>query len=80
MDIVSLLPLLEFTDAGLKYIGAGMVRTEASVANSFLAKEKIDEGRVFGGVNVNLVAINIAFEAEKMGDNVSLSAKLGWRF
>ena len=21
-----------------------------------------------------------AFEAEKMGDNVSLSAKLGWRF
>jgi len=62
------------------YIGAGMVRTEASVANSFLAKEKIDEGRVFGGLNVNLVAINIAFEAEKMGDNVSLSAKLGWRF
>jgi opacity protein-like surface antigen len=62
------------------YVGAGVVRTEASVANSFLAKEKIDESRVFGGVNVNLVAMNLAFEAEKMGDNVSLSAKFGWRF
>jgi hypothetical protein len=29
---------------------------------------------------VNLLAVNLAFEAEKMGDNVSLSAKLGWRF
>ena len=28
-----------------------------------------------GGVNLNLVALNLAFEAEKMGDNVSLSAK-----
>jgi hypothetical protein len=24
--------------------------------------------------------MNLAFEAEKMGDNVSLSAKFGWRF
>ena len=62
------------------YVGAGVVRTEASVANSFLAKEKIDESRVFGGVNLNLVAVNLAFEAEKLGDNVSLSAKVGWRF
>ena len=33
-----------------------------------------------GGVGRSLVAVNLAFEAEKMGDNVSLSAKLGWRF
>ena len=25
MDLATILPLLEFTDAGLKYIGAGMV-------------------------------------------------------
>ena len=31
-------------------------------------------------MNVNLVALNIAFEAEKMSDNVSLSARIGWRF
>jgi len=29
---------------------------------------------------VNLAVLNVAFEAEKMGDNTSLSAKLGWRF
>jgi hypothetical protein len=27
-----------------------------------------------------LVALNLAFDAEKLGDNFSLSAKLGWRF
>jgi hypothetical protein len=31
-------------------------------------------------VNVNLAFINFAFEVEKLGDNTSLSAKLGWRF
>ena len=76
---IDLLVSKRFT-AVTPYIGAGMVRTEASVANSLLSKEKIDEGRFFAGLNVNLVALNLAFEAEKLGDNVSLSAKLGWRF
>ena len=62
------------------YIGAGTVRTQASVANSVLREERINESRVFAGVNLNLLAANVAFEAEKMGDNLSLSAKLGWRF
>ena len=62
------------------YIGAGTVRTRASVANSVLREERITESRVFAGVNLNLLAANLAFEAEKMGDNLSLSAKLGWRF
>jgi len=31
-------------------------------------------------VNLNLLAANLALEAEKMGDNTSLSAKLGFRF
>jgi len=62
------------------YLGAGTVRTQASVANSVLREERINESRVFAGVNLNLLAANLAFEAEKMGDNLSLSAKLGWRF
>lgn len=62
------------------YIGAGTVRTQASVAGTALREERINQGRVFGGVNVNLLAVNLAFEAEKAGDNLSLSAKLGWRF
>jgi hypothetical protein len=62
------------------YAGAGVVRTQTSVRGSSLADEKFNKSRVFGGVNVNLVAVNLAFEAEKMGDNTSLSAKIGWRF
>jgi hypothetical protein len=61
------------------FVGAGRVRTEVS-AGGRLGDERVDETRVFGGVNLNLVALNFAFEAEKMGDNVSLSAKVGWRF
>ena len=62
------------------YAGGGVVRTMSDVSGSSLAKENFNKGRYFGGVNVNLVAINLAFEAEKMGDNTSLSAKVGWRF
>ncbi len=62
------------------YVGAGTVRVQSSANGSGLAEERITQGRVFGGLNVNLLAVNLAFEAEKMGDNVSLSAKLGWRF
>jgi hypothetical protein len=62
------------------YAGAGMVRVQSSAAGTSLSQERINQGRVFGGLNVNLLAVNLAFEAEKMGDNVSLSAKLGWRF
>jgi hypothetical protein len=62
------------------YAGAGAVRTQSSASGAGLAEERIDQGRVFGGVNLNLLTLNLAFEAEKMGDNVSLSAKLGWRF
>ena len=62
------------------YVGAGTVRVRSSAEGVGLARERIDESRVFGGLNLNLVALNLAFEAEKMGDNVSLSAKLGWRF
>jgi hypothetical protein len=60
------------------YLGAGAVRI-ASSASGF-NDERIDQGRVFGGVNLNLALINFAFEVEKLGDNTSLSAKLGWRF
>jgi hypothetical protein len=62
------------------YIGAGMVRVESSVSAPGLSDVTFNEGRIFGGVNVNLAVINLAFEAERMGDNTTLSAKLGWRF
>ena len=62
------------------YVGAGTVRVQSSANGTGLARETLNQARVFGGLNVNLLAVNLAFEAEKMGDNVSLSAKLGWRF
>lgn len=62
------------------YAGAGMVRTTVRAANSDLGEARSDEARVFVGLNVNLVAVNLALEAEKSGDNRTLSAKLGWRF
>ncbi|QJR16935.1 hypothetical protein [Usitatibacter palustris] len=61
------------------YVGAGVVRVQSKADGGF-SEEKFNQGRVFAGLNVNLSVINLAFEAEKMGDNTSLSAKLGWRF
>ena len=62
------------------YAGAGMVRVQSSAHGTSLAEERFNKGRYFAGVNLNLVAANLAFEAEKMGENTSLSAKLGFRF
>lgn len=62
------------------YVGAGMVRVTASASGAGLNEERFNKGRVFGGLNVNLIGANFAFEAEKMGSNTSLSAKVGFRF
>ena len=62
------------------YVGAGMVRVQSKASNARLEEERFNQGRVFGGLNVNLVAVNLALEAEKMGGNTSLSAKVGFRF
>jgi hypothetical protein len=62
------------------YAGAGVVRIASEASGTSLHSERIDQGRVFGGVNVNLVAVNMAVEVEKLGDNTSISAKIGWRF
>jgi hypothetical protein len=62
------------------YLGAGAVRVRSRASNTSLEEVSFNKGRVFGGLNVNLVAVNIALEAEKMGDNTSFSAKLGFRF
>lgn len=62
------------------YIGAGSVRVTSRADVGGLREERFDKSRVFIGLNVNIVLTNLALEAEKMGDNTSLSAKLGIRF
>ena len=62
------------------YVGGGVVRTWSTATGAHLHEERQNQGRYFAGVNVNLLAVNLAFEAERAGDNTSLSAKLGLRF
>ena len=62
------------------YGGGGVVRVSSKADGTRLAEERFNRTRYFAGINVNLLAFNLAFEAEKMGDNTSLSAKLGFRF
>ncbi len=62
------------------YLGVGVVRTNADPGVAGLSDETFNKSRVFGGLNLNLAIVNLAFEAEKLGDNTTLSAKAGWRF
>jgi hypothetical protein len=62
------------------YVGAGVVRTWASAGSTGLQDVRENQARYFGGLAVTLLAVNVAFEAERQGDNTSLSAKLGLRF
>lgn len=60
------------------YAGGGVVRTQSS--SGAFREEKFNKSRVFVGVNANFLLANVAVEAEKLGDNTSLSAKVGFRF
>jgi len=62
------------------YAGAGIARVQAKPHGGTLGEETFNKGRFFGGVNLNLGVVNFCVEAEKMGDNSSYSAKVGFRF
>jgi hypothetical protein len=62
------------------YIGAGIVRVMSEANAGGLKDEEFNKSRIFAGLNVNLAIVNLAFEAEKLGSNTTLSAKAGWRF
>ena len=62
------------------YAGAGFARIASKPGGAALQEETFNKSRVFGGVNLNLAIVNLAIEAEKMGDNTSYSAKVGLRF
>ena len=56
------------------------MRVQSRARDTSLDEASFNKGRVFAGLNVNLIGANLALEAEKMGGNTSLSAKLGLRF
>ncbi len=63
------------------YAGIGKVWvTSTPDATTGLVEEDFDLNKVFVGVNMNLVLLNIAVEGDKTGDATSYSIKLGWRF
>jgi hypothetical protein len=62
------------------FIGAGTVKVKSQPNVLGLGEEKFNSSRVFIGINANFALMNIAVEAEKQGDNTSISAKAGFRF
>jgi hypothetical protein len=54
--------------------------TSTPDASTGLVKEDFDLNKVFVGVNMNLVLLNIAVEGDKTGDATSYGIKFGWRF
>ncbi len=62
------------------YIGAGLVRTEASAPlNPDVEDVSVDQRKLFAGVNLNL-GVNVGFEADRVGDYTTYAAKVGLRF
>ncbi len=62
------------------FAGIGTVKVTSKANAGGLASESFNQPRVFAGLNVNFVLVNLAVEAEKLGGVNSLSAKAGLRF
>lgn len=66
------------------YAGIGVVRTNSrprgAAQTAGLQDERIDQGRYFVGLNINLAVINIGIDLDRTGDLNTYSAKVGWRF
>lgn len=62
------------------YAGVGQVWSTSTPHRGALQEEDVDLTRVFAGANINLGLGNLAFEADKTGDNATYGAKFGFRF
>jgi hypothetical protein len=62
------------------YAGLGQVWVNSTPNVAGLSNESFTQGKVFGGVNLNLGLINFALEADKTGNTSSWSLKMGWRW
>ena len=62
------------------FLGVGHVWADSNPNVVGLVTEKIKASKVFAGLNFNIAMGNIAIEADKTGDNMTYSAKLGLRF
>ncbi len=62
------------------FAGVGYVWADSNPNVVGLSSEKIETGKIFAGLNFNIALGNLAIEADKTGDNMTYSAKLGLRF
>jgi hypothetical protein len=63
------------------YGGIGTVRTTSTPKGvPQLREEKVNQTKLFAGINWNLALVNLAVEADKTGDAMSYGVKLGFRF
>jgi hypothetical protein len=65
------------------YAGLGRVEVKSKPTGSAalaLSRESFTVNKFYGGLNVNLGLVNLAFEADKTGDASSYSGKFGFRF
>jgi hypothetical protein len=62
------------------FAGIGYVWADSNPNVAGLSSEKIEASKIFAGLNFNIALGNLAIEADKTGDNMTYSAKLGLRF
>lgn len=67
------------------YAGIGIVASTATPSRSLresttLEDERFNQEKVFVGLNLNLVGVNLTAEADRTGDFTTYSGKLGIRF
>jgi len=63
------------------YAGVGSVWVDSTPNGvAGLANESFQQGKVFGGVNINLGISNFLIEYDKTGSSASYTAKMGFRF
>jgi hypothetical protein len=66
------------------YLGVGMVWANSSATGNAggaaLAGESFSQGKIFGGINLNLGLTNLCFEMDRTGSARSISGKLGFRW
>lgn len=62
------------------YAGVGRVWGNVKPNVASLNEEKVGANKLFVGANFNLGLMNLAAEADRTGDNTSVSAKVGFRW
>jgi hypothetical protein len=62
------------------FAGVGHVWADSNPHAGTLTPVSIKASKIFAGLNFNIALGNLAIEADKTGDNMTYSAKLGLRF